>query len=179
MKGIRKKKTVIQTLIDLTPLLDVIFLVLIVSLMEQASLADKMRETEATNYDVINNGILQDMKETYEEINEYVNVVSVYAGYQSETNRTQRSVYVQINTADNMKIFELKKGDEGNTWKSVSSYIEEQCMSDKDKHLILTVSGSRNEYMLYRDEKSIKDMFFDIADRYPNVSIQTNKESGE
>lgn len=172
----RKKRSALQTLIDLTPLLDVIFLVLIVSLMEQSSLAAKMKDTEAQNYDVINNTILTDLKETYEDINEYVDCVTLYAGYQSETDRTVRNVYVQINTED-LVTFELKKGDEANVWKTVASYIEGNCLSDPDKHVILSIADNRNEYMLYRDEKSIEDMLFELSGKYSYVSIKQKSEN--
>lgn len=178
MRDNRKKKSPIQTLIDLTPLLDVIFLVLIVSLMEQSSLASKMKETEAQNYDVINNTLLEDMKNSYEEMDEYVNCVTVYAGYRSESDRTVRDIYLRVNTGDYMT-FELKKGEEVSVWKKVSGYIEENCLQDPEKHVILSVSDRRDEYMLYRDEKSIEDMFFDLSDRYPNVSIKKRNAGTE
>ena len=171
-----------RLLIDLTPLLDVVFIVLIVILAGQdnySTEADrKFAEAEKYVSEVntemekveIENGVLSEQMAAYSSINEYFNIVTVYAAYSPE-NRKYRTIYVKINIDDPITI-NLNPSNVSASWMECRGYIEEIIKKDESLPMILSLDISSNDKMLYRDENSIREMFGTLQDRYKNITIR-------
>lgn len=164
----KKPKSIAQALIDLTPLLDVIFILLIVVLSyqdnfnsvaeeklsqaEEYQIAadDKVAEAEATNE------TYKEQLENYANLNDYVNVVTIYASYEP-SNRKYRTIHVAINDEEQKEI-QLNPSNTAEAWAECKSYVEPLISSEAP-----TIISIKNEKMLYRDEEAIKSLYEGLA----------------
>ena len=178
----KKPKTIGQLLIDLTPLLDVIFIVLIVVLVGRDSYnaeADRKYE-DAEQYVSEADAKLAEMEakistyteqmKVYDELTEYINTITVYSAY-NPANRKVRTIYVMINR-DVPKEINLSPSTEKSAWDECRSIIEDVLQKNENAQLILSISTENNDKMLYRDEEAIYDMFKDLMSKYSNISMR-------
>ena len=178
----KKPRSLGRLLIDLTPLLDVIFIVLIVVLAGQdnySTEADR-KYAEAEKYvSEVNaemeeidaqNSVLKEQMSAYSEINEYFNVVTVYAAYSLE-NRKLRTIYLKVNTDESVKI-NLNPDNMSQAWLECRNKIEDIIKKDETLPMILSIDTNNDDKMLYRDEEAINNMFMDLAKTYNNLTIK-------
>ena len=182
MEKNRKQRSLGRLLIDLTPLLDVIFIVLIVVLAGQDNYnteADrKYADAEALTLTAdaqvadieAKNAAYSEQMKAYEEINEYFNIITAYARYSPE-NRKYRTIYIMINTDSPVEIL-LNPSRENEAWSECRKTIEDVIKKDEDLPVILSISSEMNDKMLYRDEESIYSIFKDLKGRYNNITIR-------
>ena len=187
-----------QLLIDLTPLLDVIFILLLVVLTYESDF-DKNAKNEMADAQQIrqeatareqqvrleaNDAIAeaegkrdaaQEQLDTYEHLYDSVNVVTIYASYKP-SNRKFRTVHVQIN-AEKMWEKEINPSNEDNVWKDCQVYIETE-IANNGNNPIPTLFSVTNEKMLYRDEQSILSLYekLNIQDKYLKNYTETDDE---
>ncbi|MCR5727604.1 MAG: hypothetical protein K6G24_09065 [Lachnospiraceae bacterium] len=181
-KDRKKPKSLGRLLIDLTPLLDVVFIVLIVVLAGQdnySTEADRkyaeaeqyVKEVNASMEEIgAENSVLTEQMSAYSSINEYFNVVTVYAAYSTE-NRKLRTIYIKVNTEDTVAI-NLNPSNASAAWLECRNYIEELIKKDESLPMILSLDSNRDEKMLYRDEMSINELFMDLTGKYKNLNIR-------
>lgn len=182
---LRKKRSVGQFMIDLTPLLDVIFIMLIVVLTVQTQhgddAAEKLEEAqriEAEAKDQLSaldsQAItIQEQLETYHNLNEYINVITICADYQP-SNRKYRTVYLVINDQERKLSLNPSNGD--TVWAECKAAIE-QCLSENpDVPMIYSVLSSK---MLYRDEQKIKSLFDELSSSYDNIYLKQVTEKAD
>ena len=172
MRRVRKKRD--DIVIDLTSLLDVIFIILLVvmcsqqlskleySKQEQAA-AETVREAEAASE------LYREQMETHDKLNEYVLKLSVYSDFNPEQ-ITVRRVRV-LKEAEQIEAFELIGADTDRAYaafeESLVKYIEE----NSDKPIIFSLNEG-DEKILYRDEKAILAIFEKLSGLYTNVYIK-------
>jgi hypothetical protein len=180
-----KPKTLGQFIIDLTPLLDVIFILLIVVLSFQdnySKLADEKLENaekiEQTAKDAMaeNNDhyeTVQKQLETYEQMYDYVNVVTVFASYRP-SNRKYRTLHVEINAREQWER-EINPSNEDKIWDECRAYIEGVIGSNENKPTIFAI---KDEKMLYRDEQAILSLYEDlnIKDKFEKNYSESDDE---
>ena len=177
----KKNKTVGQFIIDLTPLLDVIFILLIVVLCFQDNLsADaKKKYADAEQIKVEagrevaevegENSTIKKQLENYENINNYVDVITIYAQCRPD-NHKYRDLYVQINSGETWEK-EINPSNESKIWDECKTYIEENLEENNDRPTVLTITDVD---MLYRDEESIKTLYDGLS--IENKYIKNNPE---
>ena len=171
MTRLRKKpRSIFQFIIDLTPLLDVIFILLIVVLSsEDYAETAEQKYTEASKiYDeaVQKEAEYDTFKEqlnTYEELTDYVNIVTLNSVYRY-SNIKLRDLYVVVNGGE-VKNWEINPSNESTVWAECQSYIEEGLAGREDTPTIIRIQDAK---MLYRDEQSILSMCDDLKlkDKY-------------
>lgn len=178
----KKPRSIGRLLVDLTPLLDVIFIVLIVILAGQdnySTEADrKFAEAEKivsrVNAEMeeidVENSILEEQMSAYSSINEYFNIVTVYASYSPE-NRKLRTIYLKVNTDDPIT-FNLNPSNVSTAWSDCRKYIEDIIKKDESLPMILSLDTNSDDKMLYRDEESISSMFMELSKAYKNLTIK-------
>lgn len=178
----KKPRSLGRLLIDLTPLLDVIFIVLIVVLAGQdnySTEADRkyaeaekyVKEVNAEMEEIdAENSVLKEQMSTYSSLNEYFNVVTVYAAY-SQENRKLRTIYIKVNTDEPITI-NLNPSNVSTAWAECRKYIEDKIKEDLSLPMILSINTNSDEKMLYRDEESIHSMFMDLMNNYKNLTIR-------
>ena len=175
-----KPKSIAQFIIDLTPLLDVIFILLIVVLSAQrnneqieeryaeaSEMLDEATEKEA-RYDA-----MSEQLNTYANLSDYVNVVTIYSSY-SPSNLKYRTVFVSVNGSD-LKEWNLNPSNESSVWNECKTYIEGELADNKE---VPTIFGIKDEKMLYRDEQSILALYesIDLPEKYVKNYTETEDE---
>ena len=180
----KRSKSIAQVLIDLTPLLDVIFILLIVVLSYQDNFNKAAEEqlTYAVDYiDDANDKVAaadarvdtaEEQVENYAKLNDYVNVITINASYKP-SNRKYRVIHVAVN-ADDMREIPLNPSNTNEAWKECKVYVE-QIISD-GKPTILSI---KNEKMLYRDEESIMKMYEELNASTSNVYLKPNERKAD
>ncbi len=202
-----RPRTLGQFIIDLTPLLDVIFILLIVVLCfqdnyskeadekvaaaeQQEQIAvEKAEQTEKTASEKIaeirqetedamaandsHYEAVQQQLEVYEQMYDYVNVVTVVASYKP-SNRKDRTLHVEINAEDQWER-EINPSNEDKVWAECQAHIESVLAG---KTGMPTVFAIKNEKMLYRDEQSILELYdkLNIEDKFEKNYTETDDE---
>ena len=175
----KKPKSIGRLIIDLTPLLDVIFIVLIVVLAGQDTFnmeADQ-KFAEAEVYVSEADKKLDEMEAlvdtyaeqmaAYDSLSDYFNAVTVYASYSLE-NRRLRTVYVMINNEEPVTL-NLTPSNTAETWAECKRMIEEVIKKDETLPMILSINSNGDEKMLYRDDESIYAIFKVLQNAYPGI----------
>ena len=171
MKYGRGSHLIKQVLIDLTPLLDVIFIILIVILSFQNKFEDdaEARILEAEDNMAAaesENRALSDHISSYENLDEYMNVVTIHADY-VPSNRKYRTIRVLINS--DVKEIDLNPSNTEKAWEECKDYIVNNALLDAEKPVILSIE---NTSMLYRDELQIEALYNDIGSHYSNIYLK-------
>lgn len=182
----KKPKSIGRLLIDLTPLLDVIFIVLIVVLAGRDSMnantdqkkADaEQKYMEASEYVSEADQKLDEMQtkvnmyesqvSAYEYINEHFNFVNVYASYSLE-NRKIRTIYIMINNEAPVTI-NLTPSNTAEAWTKCKKMIEDVIEKDESIPLFLSLNSNDDEKTLYRDDEAIYSMYKDLKAAHPDI----------
>lgn len=178
----RRHRAKSDILIDLTSLLDVIFIVLLVVIGRQMTLTDKQEEQYKASESVKEAmEHLDDVKAQYElymdqldtanQIGQYVCVISVYA-YYNEDDLTER--YVKIyrkGDAEPFATIDLKGENVEGKLNELRTAIEGYAQKNDDLPVILTLNEN-DEKILYRDERDIKKIFEEIKKACNNVYLK-------
>jgi len=179
----KKPKSIGRLLIDLTPLLDVIFIVLIVVLAGQdtfqAEADQKFIEAQEIQEDAAQE--LADMEasvktyesqlEVFEELNDQFNVISVSAIYDLK-DRTYRKVLVKT-FGNEPKLMELNPSNSEKIWTEFRTIIENVVSEDVTKETIISIKVEEGEKMLYRDYEKMKGIINELQGVYPGkISIK-------
>ena len=174
-----------QMLIDLTPLLDVIFILLIVVVCYQTRYRDRSDEirTEAAavrdeamdaqaDTDA-QNAVLREQLETYANLNDYVNVIEIYATY-APSDRKSRTIYIRYN--DEEKQISLTSSNSARAWQECETYLAGILDGSAELPTVLTIMDER---MLYRDEQKINELFGELSGRYDNLYLRNYTVSAD
>lgn len=189
-----KSHSLEKFIIDLTPLLDVVLLMLIVVLYSNANSVEREKENnqikvaeqqslvEQANDQVADANAqyaaAANQLNNYENLNNYVNVITVYASYQ-ESYRWNRTIYVSINNGE-IVTFDVNQENESTIWDECRTYIENN-VPNRDIPTVISIDNSyisEDAKMLYRDELKLlqlySDLNFDI--KYPGYNTEINNE---
>ena len=161
-------------MIDLTSLLDVIFIILLVVMCSQqlTKWDYESREQEAT--ETVRDAeaiaeLYQDQMETQDNLNEYVVKLSVYSDFNPEQ-ITVRKVRIlkELQAIETIDLIGAETADAfGRLEENLVAYIQE----NSDKPVILSLNEG-DEKILYRDEKTILAIFEKLSEEYTNVYIK-------
>lgn len=174
----RNKKTLGQAVIDLTPLLDVVLLVLIVVLCSQSSQAgdasaagQELITIQDTNNQLTNEiETLKEQLANFENESEYMNLITVSASF-DKSNRKYRTIFLVVNGTE-LK-YDLNPSNADAIWNVCRNKIAEIADADPD---IPTLISIKDEGMLYRDVVAISDICREIG-KEKNVFLKNYLES--
>lgn len=181
MQNEKNSSFISNLLIDLTPLLDVVLIILVVILANQKTAGQtykaaedllKDKDTEiASIYSDLTAAQMQN--EEYEEIYSYVNVLTIYSSY-NPYNRKERVIHVLINGEPDWTR-DLYPSNEDLVWSECKEYIESKLSEYSDKPTVFAISS---ETMLYRDEIRIISLYDNLegVDTYRYDASETDDE---
>ncbi len=171
-----------EVVLDLTSLLDVIFIVLLIVMSRQQLLSDKAQLTE----DDYNNKISEqeaisesanaayemytEQLETYENINSYAPIVVIYSDYMSY-DPTERTVRIKFGDAEIEEVGKLYSGTVGNTFDILNEKLQDYIEKNTDKPILISLNAGETG-ILYRDEVAIFDVIEDLRETYPNIYMK-------
>ena len=177
----RRHRAKSDILIDLTSLLDVIFIILLVVIFRQQTLTEKqMNQAQSANAVMQEANALAeeaqaayelylDQMETADQLNQYVWAVSVYASYTAD-NVTERHIRI-LREGREMETFDLRGTNVQDALVEFQGALEKYVEEHSEQPVILSLN-EKDEKILYRDEKAIRKIFEDLAERYENVFIK-------
>ncbi|MCR5775544.1 MAG: biopolymer transporter ExbD [Lachnospiraceae bacterium] len=151
-------------LLDLTPILDVIFIMLLIFVSES-------RITKAESDKIISENAVA--KEEYETRNqamdEYYTFVDVIATYEADTPEN-RVIYL-YGDPDAPEEIVLKGRDVEAGYEELMNDLTFYVESNPGKPVVFALNQN-NENMLYRDEQRIKEMFESLKDLSDDVYVK-------
>ena len=179
----RRRRTRSGILIDLTSLLDVIFIFLmIVTLMGQEkaeSLASELnssleevnaREAEADSAQREADEIEALYREQLSTMEEYgTNFIAVFASYDPSMITTR---HLRVLSGENeIYTVDLVGGNVSAALQEFTDHIETLVTDNKDMPVIISLNKG-DEYILYRDEVALNEILTDISSKYTNVYLR-------
>lgn len=184
-----KKSSKGDIVIDLTSILDVIFILLMILMCNNQILVEKLADKENemdksisennAEKDEYNNkiGVLDDLYDTYDDavskeegINQYVCTIYVSSTYNKDK-PSMRNIYILNDSGEAMETLELKGEDvseEKVIFKDKLQTLIDNAGEDTPVILFLNYD---DEKILYRDEKMINGIFLELASQ-ENVFIK-------
>lgn len=157
-------------LIDLTSLLDVVFIFLMIILCNQQNVTNEVQVQKAEAFELTEQAKIQ--LELYTDQLDSIDnlcLVSVNAKYASN-NITTRHITI-LKSGENPEMFEsieMKGNHTAETLKTLESNLRSYIESNKEKPVILSLN-EKDENILYRDEKEILKIFDTLKQEFPNV----------
>lgn len=161
-----------DVLIDLTSLLDVIFIILLVVLCHGQLSSQQVRdekiqvEKKMTEVDK-KDSLYSQQLDTIDELQQYVMIVSVDASY-DPSNIKERTVTVLISGSSEPEQFFLSGEDTKETLEQLEEKLKACIEENEDKQIILSLNEN-DDRILYRDETAIIKIFENLWNEHRNV----------
>lgn len=163
-----------EIIIDLTSLLDVIFIILLVVLCGQnhlnQGLADSQTDVEQAKAQAeAEYKLYKDQLETADSLNQLVCTVSVVVPYE-ESDVTRREIRI-LKEGGEIEPIKLIGND---TSKAVAQFQESLIgfIQENEGRPVILSLNEEDDYILYRDEVMVNELFADLAKEYDNVYIK-------
>lgn len=163
-------------IIDLTSLLDIVFIILLVVMCGQSGLnrnlsdaMDKAEEAERKSQAAY--VLYDDQSKIADNLNQYVLAVTVVVPY-NEKDVTKREVRIlkEGNTIESFRLVGNNISESRSAFKeSLAGYAKE----NSDRPVILSLNED-DDYILYRDEVMVNEIFRELALEYSNIYIKGN-----
>lgn len=163
-----------DVLIDLTSLLDVMFIILLIVMWGQNSVEGNLEKTqeeaEEAKIQAENEYLLyEELLETADNLNQYVWAVSIIVPYDAD-DVTQRKIQM-LKEGEEIESFELVGNNVADSVeafrKSLIGYVKKY----EDRPVILSLN-EKDENILYRDEVMLNEILTELAKEYNNVYIK-------
>lgn len=170
----RRRKRNNDLVIDLTSLLDVIFILLLVilcgeQLAKQEYITKEQQASEVVQEAEAAKGLYEDQMELSDNINNYVCAISVYSDYNPDQ-ITVRKVRI-LKENEEIESYDLIGADTKEAYEVFAKRLAEYVEASAEQPVILSLNEG-DEKILYRDEKAILQIFEQLSDEYENVYIK-------
>ncbi|MBQ5311081.1 MAG: hypothetical protein ILP19_03445 [Oscillospiraceae bacterium] len=174
----RRHRNRSDTVIDLTSLLDVIFIMLLVVMIGYKGQESQNQSKYKTDIQAAEEREkeAQDKKDHYENmidtadhLNSYVYMVSINVPYDKEE-VTKRKVSVFCEGDESAAEFELI-GSDDSAFDDMKKYLSDYISEHEGSPVILALN-SDNEKILYRDEKRMTDVLSSISSENENTFVK-------
>ena len=174
--------------IDLTSLLDVIFIVLLIVMCGQQLLSDTTREA-AAEAEALQQEADETLREAsalqqyyekhsdaYENTEKYVKFIDVVAYFDSSVRITDRTIIVSSGMEGENPVtqFAVTAATEESDYKQFQDYLTSLIAPGEDGETVpVILSLNRNDdNILYRDEVAISNLFTYLSEQYDNVFVR-------
>lgn len=162
-----------DVLIDVTSLLDVIFIILLVVLLGQNNTQEKLFEMQAeaenakaqaeSEYELYEQQI-----ELSDTVNQMVWAVSVVVPF-DEQDVTKRNIQI-LKEGKEIESFELVGNNVSEAVEAFKNSLVSYIEANQDKPVILSLNDN-DDAILYRDEVMVTELFLELAKKYDHVYI--------
>lgn len=172
----RRKRNGVRgdVLIDLTSLLDVIFIILLVVMWGQNTTAEQLvqQQAEVEQARVQTEEeyrLYKDQLETADSLNRYVWVASVRIPYEEE-DVTRRTILI-LKEGEEIERFELVGNNISASVEAFKESLVGYIKKNANRPVILSLN-EKDEHILYRDEVMVNEIFTELMKEYDNVYIK-------
>lgn len=171
----RNKKNRTDVFIDVTSLLDVVFIILLIVITQISGSQSSLELREAKAEEALKEAetqqkIYRDQIDSQENANQYVEFISVVSVYNPDT-LTDRTVTLHFSAEDREETLTLKGEAVDDAYRQLSQLLTDYIDGNPEKMVVLSLNEN-DEDILYRDEKRIQDIFTDLLVK-PNVRIKS------
>ena len=168
-----------DVLIDLTSLLDIMFIILLVVLWGQQNKKEDFikMQAEAEQAKVQAEAqykLYEQQIEIADSINQYVWAASVVVPYE-EKDVTKRTIHV-LKEGEEIESFALSGNNVADSVAAFRECLVTYISANKDKPVILSLNDN-DDNILYRDEVMVTELFMELAKEYDNVYLRGGKEA--
>ena len=173
----RRKGLKNDIIIDLTSLLDVMFIILLVVLCGQSTITEDLSEAQAKAEYAIKQA--EEEKWLYEEQQEIIQnvcAVSIMVPY-DENEITRRKIRFLVR-GEEINSIDLIGNDVTNARNAFRDCLVQYIQQNKDMPVILSLN-EKDDYILYRDEVMVNTVFDELVSIYSNVYIMKGNISEE
>lgn len=172
----RKRKNRGDIIIDLTSLLDVIFIVLLVVMCGQQGVTATLNETVAEAAETkaqaeTTKALYDDMISMENSLQKLVWAASISVPY-DKSEITKREIKVLVEGKE-LESFPLIGNDVEESFDNFQKFMAEYIEDNEDKPVILSLN-EEDDKILYRDEMRISEIIKDLLSGYDNVYIKGN-----
>lgn len=178
----RRHRAKSDILIDLTSLLDVIFIVLLVVIIRQHNLTEIQKEQieasttaeeerKAAEEARAKYELYMDQLDTEEQLQKLSGSVSIYCYFNSENERERHVEILQKGSEQEVVSVELWGDNVEDQFEKVRAVLEEYVSANTDIPVYLSLS-TKEEKILYRDERDILQIFLDLKETYSNIFLK-------
>ena len=160
-------------LIDLTSLLDVIFIVLLVVVCQlqssKSAIAKNMEEIRSQQAEVqTQKELFEDQLDSLGKVSDYVAFISVNAHFDADLITRHIKVMNSDQNSEIPEIADLKGLSVTQGFNDLREYLDNYLQENPERTVVLSLNEG-DEDILYRDEKEIKRIFDELAAQYSNV----------
>ncbi len=150
----------------MTALLDVIFIILMVVLCNTKTVINEMQdEVDLANGD---NKVTENQMDAYENIDEYISVISVYADYENNNPSTRHIRYTLNNETEIINIEVNKDNAEASYAEFINSIDEFIGAREGQKPVLLNLDDSQ---ILHRDYVRLDEEIAILKSKYSNLYV--------
>ena len=165
--------------IDVTSLLDVMFIILLVVLWGQQNKNEdliKMRaEAEQAKAQAeAEYKLYEQQMEIADNINRFVWAASVVVPY-DENDVTKRTIQI-LKEGEEIESFALSGNNVAESITAFKDCLVTYILANKDKPVILSLNDN-DDNILYRDEVMVTELFVELAKEYDNVYLRGGREA--
>ena len=160
----RKRQNKGDILVDLTSLLDIIFIILLIVICNQwneTSEAEKVTEQAETQ--------LQLYTDQMDTVDSFC-IASLNARYE-QGNVKKRHICIKKNGEDPIEEFDMIGNNTEEPLNKLKESLKKYIVSNEEKPIILSLNEN-DENILYRDERAILNIFDELKDEYKNVYLK-------
>lgn len=163
-----------DVLIDLTSLLDIMFIILLVVLWGQQSKNEDLMKMQAEAEQVkaqteAQYKLYEQQLEIADNVNQLVWAASVVVPY-DEKDITKRTILV-LKEGEEIESFALAGNNVADSVAAFRECLVGYILANKDKPVILSLNDN-DDYILYRDEVMVTEIFMELANEYSNVYLR-------
>ncbi len=169
----KKRKNRSNIIIDLTSLLDVVFILLLIILCNFRNNDYALREDQQeaqkakADYEALQDTCNTEL-ETLGELGEYVAVISITANYEDDLVTRK----IRVKNSDKSSVIpifpELVRTKTSEGYDKLRDYLESYAASNPKRTVIISLNRDKED-ILYRDERSIQTIINQLCNEYDNV----------
>ena len=161
-------------IIDLTSLLDVMFIILLVVLCGQSTITDNLSEMQANAESArvqaeAEYKLYDDQLKIADSLNQYVWAVSIAVPY-DEAEITKRQILF-LKEGEKIETIDLVGNDVTSSISAFKESLINYIQKNNGKPVILSLNDD-DSYILYRDEVMVNEVFKELSNMYSNVYIK-------
>ncbi|SEM18561.1 hypothetical protein SAMN04487770_12811 [Butyrivibrio sp. ob235] len=170
MKRRRNKSNI---LIDLTSLLDVVFIILLVVMCQLQETKNTYAAKEESIQQQENDfnelkKLYSDQIESLGSVSDYISYITVNAQYDEDLVTRHITILNSDKQSEIPEIPQLKGLRVSDGYDELNKYLSTYVAENPERVVVLSFNED-DEDILYRDEKAIKEIFTQLSSEYPNI----------
>ena len=171
----RKRHSGTDLIIDLTSLLDVIFIILAMYMCIFSDMAKNIQSENSTT------GPINGATKIAEDLDNYILIESVYSSFDiSKPQNRTLSFIAATSTGDleakeeakkNVQEYKIESEDSAMQFEEFEKAVRDSIEKNSDRELVILKLNKGENTILYRDETRILEFFNKLAEDYPDMNF--------